>query len=220
MNNGKFTPENYFKEAPATTARELELADTVALMNSPDYKERFIAEYFQLNIRIDKLRNMLNRYHNGTLDFTPSCPISLLEAQLDSMVVYIGYLRERAKHEGIVLEYPDSPDYTLISSEDAAFLLFKIAESDILSEEYSDKLIEISDIIDDENIGYHFWGAKASERDKIFTAVEKSRITADLINELDKISEKYSYIPSAFERDEIYHNIDEYDSEDEDWEDK
>ena len=37
----------------------MDLKDTIDMMNSPDYKERFKAEFFQLDIRIKKLANML-----------------------------------------------------------------------------------------------------------------------------------------------------------------
>ena len=37
----------------------MELKDTIELMNSNDYKERFKAEYLQAKIRYDKLEKML-----------------------------------------------------------------------------------------------------------------------------------------------------------------
>lgn len=36
----------------------MELKDTISLMTSADYKERFIAEYLQLKIRYNKLLNI------------------------------------------------------------------------------------------------------------------------------------------------------------------
>lgn len=42
------------------------LRDTVELMNSADYKERFIAEYQQLVIRYKGLRNMLDKWDQGS----------------------------------------------------------------------------------------------------------------------------------------------------------
>lgn len=39
----------------------MKLIDTVEMMNSENYKERFRAEYFQLVIRINGLSNMLER---------------------------------------------------------------------------------------------------------------------------------------------------------------
>lgn len=81
----------------------MELKNTVEMMNNSDYKERFKAEYYQLDIRIGKLANMVSKYANGTLDFSPSCPLDLLEAQLDAMKVYAYALRKRAEIEGIEL---------------------------------------------------------------------------------------------------------------------
>lgn len=82
---------------------EIELKDTVALMNSDDYKKRFKAEYLQLKIRITKLKAMLDKWEKGELPFVPTCPRSLLERQLSAMNNYIGALKHRAKLEDIQL---------------------------------------------------------------------------------------------------------------------
>lgn len=37
----------------------MELKDTIDLMNSSDYKDRFKAEYWQVKIRLEKLRKMI-----------------------------------------------------------------------------------------------------------------------------------------------------------------
>lgn len=79
----------------------MDLKDTVALMNSADYKERFKAEYDQLNIRATKLRDMIEKFKAGKLDFTPTCPVELLERQLKAMVEYQKCLQLRAEIEGI-----------------------------------------------------------------------------------------------------------------------
>ena len=81
----------------------MELKDTIEMMVSVDYKERFKAEYLQLKIRINGLRNMLKKYKAGTLPFTPSCSYDLLSGQLKSMGLYATYLEERADIEGINL---------------------------------------------------------------------------------------------------------------------
>lgn len=57
----------------------MQLIDTIDLMTSTDYKDRFKAEYKQLYIRLDKLNNIINQYHNKTLPFSPNSPIPLLE---------------------------------------------------------------------------------------------------------------------------------------------
>ena len=56
----------------------MELERLIELMKSEDYKDRFRAEYYQLEDRIDKLVNMLEKYKAGTLNFTPSCSYELL----------------------------------------------------------------------------------------------------------------------------------------------
>ena len=81
----------------------MELKETVNLMNSISYKERFKAEYLQTKIRYDKLDNMLIKYEAGVLDFTPNCPIEILENQLYYMKQYLDTLRIRAEIEKIEL---------------------------------------------------------------------------------------------------------------------
>lgn len=81
----------------------MELKDTIEMMQSSDYKERFKAEYEQLRIRINGLEKMLEKYKKGTLNFTPSCSYDLLNGQLKSMKLYSSYLEERAEIEKIQL---------------------------------------------------------------------------------------------------------------------
>ena len=84
-----------------TYVRELE--DTVNLMNSPDYKERFKAEYYQTKIRYDKLHRTVIKYESGTLDFEPVCPIEVLKAQKKAVGEYLYNLEVRAELEEIDL---------------------------------------------------------------------------------------------------------------------
>lgn len=79
----------------------MELERLIELMKSEDYKDRFRAEYYQLEDRIDKLANMLEKYKAGTLNFTPSCSYELLSYQLQTMNAYKRVLEERAEIEGI-----------------------------------------------------------------------------------------------------------------------
>jgi hypothetical protein len=81
----------------------MELKETVKMMNSPNYKERFKAEVYQLDIRIGKLSNLLSAWDAGELKFQPTCPYVLLETQLNSMKVYRHLLQMRAEIEGIEL---------------------------------------------------------------------------------------------------------------------
>lgn len=80
-----------------------ELRDTVALMNSDDYQERFKAEYYQLKIRREKLCGMLAKLEAGVLDFEPTCSKSLLAEQCAVMGRYLHILEVRAEAEGIAL---------------------------------------------------------------------------------------------------------------------
>ena len=82
----------------------MELKDTIELMMSEDFKERFIAEYAQLTIRYKGLSWMIIAYENGTLNFTPKCSLEILKQQLKEMKAYMTTLEERAKIEGIDLE--------------------------------------------------------------------------------------------------------------------
>ena len=43
----------------------MELKDTATLMVNSDYKERFKAEYYQLKIRLKKLKCMLQKWDNS-----------------------------------------------------------------------------------------------------------------------------------------------------------
>ena len=81
----------------------MELERLIELMKSEDYKDRFKAEYYQLEDRIDKLANMLEKYKAGTLNFTPSCSYELLSYQLQTMNAYKRVLEEIAEIEGIEL---------------------------------------------------------------------------------------------------------------------
>ena len=81
----------------------MELIDTVELMSSADYKDRFKAEYYQTKIRYEKLHKMVVKYEAGTLDFEPNCKLELLKAQKSAMGTYLYMLEMRAEIEKIVL---------------------------------------------------------------------------------------------------------------------
>lgn len=80
-----------------------DLKDNVAMMNSENYKERFRAEYFQTKIRYEKLHAMTIKYEAGTLNFTPSCSLELLNEQKRHMGNYLHCLEVRAEIEKIDL---------------------------------------------------------------------------------------------------------------------
>lgn len=80
-----------------------ELKDTIEMMTSEDYKERFKAEFYQLKIRYEKLKVMLDKWDSGKLEFTPTCPREIYDKQIEGMEIYLDVLKDRAEIEGIEL---------------------------------------------------------------------------------------------------------------------
>lgn len=81
----------------------MDLKETATMMCSENYKERFKAEYYQLEARISKLDKMLSDWLVGDLPFTPTCSFELLNEQLGAMKKYSVLLEKRARIEGIEL---------------------------------------------------------------------------------------------------------------------
>lgn len=82
----------------------MKLQDTVEMMNSADYKERFKGELYLLKLRIDVLSKMIEDYREGKLKFEPKCENVMLESQLFSKATYESVLKMRAEIEDIELE--------------------------------------------------------------------------------------------------------------------
>lgn len=95
-----WSPKSVFEEAYDEIGNK-PLLDTVVLMKSDDYKERFIAEYQQLVIRYKGLKKMLDNWDKGKLSFVPACSRSTYNKQIKSMVDYIAVLEIRAVMEDI-----------------------------------------------------------------------------------------------------------------------
>ena len=74
----------------------MKLVDTIPLMESEDYRDRFKAEYYQLTIRIESLKQMLDKCKNGTLN-----SYAMLSEQLKTMEAYAACLEVRATAEHI-----------------------------------------------------------------------------------------------------------------------
>ena len=79
----------------------MNLEDTINLMLSSDYHDRFIAEYEQTKIRYEKLHRMIVKYEADTLEFSPTCSIELLKEQKRFMGEYLRCLEIRAEIEKI-----------------------------------------------------------------------------------------------------------------------
>lgn len=81
----------------------MELKDTIEMMNSEDYKERFKAEYYQTLIRYNRLSKMMESW-DKVLTFGPFCDKKVAVDQLSFMAGYLDVLRDRAFVEDIELE--------------------------------------------------------------------------------------------------------------------
>lgn len=96
------------------------LKDTVGMMNSSDYRERFIAEYWQTKIRYEKLKAFNTKIDAAfqTMGVCPGeegkrvempvhdCPAGVLREQQEIMGRYLHTLEVRAVIEGIDLDMP------------------------------------------------------------------------------------------------------------------
>lgn len=87
--------------------KDMELRNTVEMMNSADYKERFKAEYHQTKIRYEKLKAFCNKIEAAEVAEVPmpvhDCPLELLRKQQRAMGEYLHILEVRSVIEDIVL---------------------------------------------------------------------------------------------------------------------
>lgn len=95
-------PKHVFEKANNVIKNEA-LAKTAIGMVSPDYKERFIAEYNQVKNRYAGLVKMIEDWDNDRLSFIPTCPRATYNFQLRAMKDYIDILEVRARIEGVTL---------------------------------------------------------------------------------------------------------------------
>lgn len=93
----------------------MELKDTISMMTSIDYKERFIAEYRQTKIRYEKLKDLntrieashITRINEDVMEIEMpihNCPDRMLSDQQHIMGEYLHVLEVRAVIEGIDLK--------------------------------------------------------------------------------------------------------------------
>lgn len=107
----------------------MELKETVEMMNSDDYKERFKAEYYQTKIRYEKLKKFNNKIE--AYDRLPylskypwdepkhDCPAELLIVQQRTMGDYLHILEVRAEIENIELdEYKKTGNICIVREGD------------------------------------------------------------------------------------------------------
>ena len=79
------------------------LNESVELMTSSDYKDRFKAEYYQLEYRLIRLNEMVEKWDNGMLPFKPTVDRECYDRQIKAMQDYLNVLQERAEIEKVDL---------------------------------------------------------------------------------------------------------------------
>lgn len=80
------------------------IQDTISLMNSIDYKDRFRAEFYQLQIRIEKLSIVRRFYMNDLVIFNNEEFGSVRTIVIDDEPWFIG------KDVAVALGYKDTSD--------------------------------------------------------------------------------------------------------------
>lgn len=82
---------------------KMELKDTIELMTSADWKDRFKAEYYQTKIRYEKLHKMIIKRQAGKLDFETPITMESWKKQAQHMGLYLYELEIQAELHGIEL---------------------------------------------------------------------------------------------------------------------
>ena len=81
----------------------MELKDTIELMTSDDWKDRFIAEYLQTKIRYEKLHRLIVKREVGKHGFATPIPLESWKEQAKHMGLYLFELEKQAVIHGIEL---------------------------------------------------------------------------------------------------------------------
>lgn len=79
------------------------LNDTVELMTSADWKDRFVAEYLQTKIRYERLHRLIVKREVGMIVFTTPIPMESWKTQAHHMGLYLYELEKQAAIHGIEL---------------------------------------------------------------------------------------------------------------------
>ena len=107
------------------------LEETAVLMNSTDYKDRFAAEYYQLETRYLKLKAMIEKWDKGELNFHPTCTRAIYDRQLSCMLLYLFVLLERAEKEQILLDVDNQMGTIFSAHEENEIIMSKQIRVDI-----------------------------------------------------------------------------------------
>lgn len=83
----------------------MDLKDTVELMVSPNWKDRFVAEYLQTKIRYEKLHKLIVKRECGKQGFDTPISLESWKEQAKHMGLYLYELEKQAVIHGV--ELPD-----------------------------------------------------------------------------------------------------------------
>lgn len=100
-NHKTWQPKKVFESTNIVSENKSELFETISLMCSENYNDRFKAEYLQLKTRYLRLMIMLYKWDKGLLDFKPKVNKKVYETQLQSMIEYMTVLQMRSVMEGV-----------------------------------------------------------------------------------------------------------------------
>ena len=81
----------------------MELKDTIGLMSSDYWNDRFVAEYLQTKIRYEKLHKLIVKREVGKRGFDTPVPIESWKKQAHHMGLYLYELEKQAVLHGIEL---------------------------------------------------------------------------------------------------------------------
>lgn len=73
------------------------------LINRTDYESQLLSEYMQLDVKVDELGNLLDKYLDGTEEMPSIHMYNILHTQLVGMSMYLASLKERLILEGITV---------------------------------------------------------------------------------------------------------------------
>lgn len=82
----------------------MELKDTIGLMTSQDWRDRFVAEYLQTKIRYEKLHKLIVKREVGKHGFETPIPLESWKTQAKHMGMYLYELEKQAVLHGIELD--------------------------------------------------------------------------------------------------------------------
>ena len=92
----------------AKTMQLNDLKETIPFMTSDNYKDRFVAEYWQNRIRLQRLKAICEKWDAGKLKFAPTCPREVFDQQITLMEELQVLLEQRAEIEDVDLNRSQS----------------------------------------------------------------------------------------------------------------